>query len=56
MYSSLDSTVRELHQRARHCRRLAKGAVPLKVMQELAAFARDYESEAVRLEREQRAA
>jgi hypothetical protein len=51
MHSLLDSSVQELRRRARLCRRLADGAVPLKVAQELTAFARDYDCEAVRLER-----
>jgi fumarate hydratase class II len=51
MHSSLESSIQELRRRAKLCRRLANGAVPLKVMQELAAFARDYECEAIRLER-----
>ena len=50
MKSTLDSGVSELHRRAKLCRRLANGAVPLSVMQELAAFASDYEGEADRLE------
>jgi hypothetical protein len=55
MNSALDSSVSELHRRARHCRRLSNGAVPQGVMQELAAFASDYESEADRLECQRRA-
>ena len=50
MNSALDSSVSELHRRAKHCRRLSNGAVPLSVMHELARFASDYESEAARLE------
>jgi hypothetical protein len=56
MHSSLDSGVQELHRRAKLCRRLANGAVPLKVMLELVAFARDYDGEAARLERKRHAA
>ena len=56
MYSSVESSVRELHRRANLCRRLANGAVPLRVAQELAAFARDYEGEAARLELQRHAA
>jgi hypothetical protein len=56
MHSSVESRVRELHRQAKLCRRLANGAVPLRVVQELAAFARDYEGEAVRLECQRRAA
>jgi hypothetical protein len=48
--------VQELRRRAMLCRRLANGAVPLKVVQELTAFARDYDCEAVRLERGRQAA
>ena len=48
----LEFSVSELQRRARLCRRLSNGAVPLSVMQELAAFANDYESEAARLERQ----
>jgi hypothetical protein len=48
--------VNELRRRAQHCRRLADGAVPLKVVEELAALAHAYESEAIRLERERHAA
>jgi len=52
MDSPVDSSVSELHRRAKLCRRLSNGAVPLSVMQELASFASDYEREAVRLERQ----
>jgi hypothetical protein len=47
--SSWDLRVSVLQRRARLCRRLANGAVPLSVMQQLAALAMDYERKAVRL-------
>lgn len=56
MHSSVESSVRELQRRATLCRRLSEGAVPLKVAQQLTAFARDYDKEARRLQRERQAA
>jgi hypothetical protein len=54
MNAALESSVRELHRKAELCRRLAKGAVPVNVMLELAAYASDYEGEAARLECQRR--
>jgi hypothetical protein len=56
VHSSDESNVRELQRRATLCRRLADGAVPLKVAQQLTAFARDYDKQARRLQRERQAA